>query len=219
LHRDGWLYEPDATSAWVMPDLTRLIETWGYVAVAIVVVLGNVGVPVPEETVLALGGYLSWVGRLRWLPLLAVGFVSAVVGDNIGYWLGRRYGRAWLEWLARRLAPGRFAYAERFVARYGALAVFVARFITGLRMLAGPLAGALGLPFPRFFIANVCGAALFVPYAVGLGWAIGYGLGPRVERLHRLFGGVEWFVLGVVALLVAWFLVRHVLWPRRRQPP
>ena len=202
-----------------MPDLTGLIETWGYVGVAVVVLLGNLGVPVPEETVLAIGGYLVRVGRLRWLPLFAVGFVSALLGDNIGYWLGRRYGRAWLEWLARRLAPGRLAYAERFMARYGALAVFVARFITGLRMLAGPLAGASALPFPRFFIANVCGAALFVPYAIGLGWAIGYGLGPNVERLHRLFGGVERFMLALVALLVAWFLVRHVLWPHRGRPP
>jgi membrane protein DedA with SNARE-associated domain len=205
----------DSIGAEVMPDLTRLIETWGYVGIAVVVVLGNVGVPVPEETVLAIGGYLVWLGQLRWLPLLAVGFVSAVLGDNIGYWLGRRYGRAWLEWLA----PGRLEYAERFVGRYGAVAVFVARFVMGLRIMAGPLAGSLGLPFPRFFIANVCGAVLFVPYAAALGWAIGYGLGPYVERLHRFFGGVEWFMLAVVALLVAWFLLRHVLWPRLRRPP
>ena len=202
-----------------MPDLTGLIETWGYVGVAVLVVLGNMGVPVPEETVLAIAGYLVSAGRLRWLPLLAVGVVSAVVGDNLGYWLGRRYGRALLDRLERRFAPGRLAYAERFVARYGALAVFVARFVAGLRVLAGPLAGAMGLPFGRFFVANVLGAVLFVPYAVGVGWAIGYGLGPRVERLHRLFGGIEWFTLAVVALLVAWFVVRHVLWPRRRRPP
>ena len=200
-----------------MPDLTGLIEAWGYVAIALVVVLGNIGLPVPEETVLILAGYLVWVGRLRWPPLLAVGVSSAVIGDNLGYWLGRRYGRVVLDRLARRLGPRRLARAERFVARYGALAVFVARFIAGLRILAGPLAGAMRLPFGRFFLANICGAVLFVPYAVGLGYAIAYGFGPYVEELHHVLGGAERAVLIVVVLLVAWFLVRRVLWPHMRR--
>ena len=200
-----------------MPDLTGLIEAWGYVAIALVVVLGNIGLPVPEETVLVLAGYLVWVGRLRWPPLLAVGVSSAVIGDNLGYWLGRRYGRVVLDRLARRLGPRRLARAERFVARYGALAVFVARFIAGLRILAGPLAGAMRLPFGRFFLANICGAVLFVPYAVGLGYAIAYGFGPYVDELHHVLGGAERAVLIVLVLLVAWFLVRHVLWPHMRR--
>jgi membrane protein DedA with SNARE-associated domain len=202
-----------------MPDLTGLIETWGYAAVSLVVVFGNIGLPLPEETVLVVAGYLVWVGRLRWPPLLAVGIASAVIGDNIGYWIGRRFGRAGLERLAPRVGIERLARAERFVARYGAFAVFVARFIAGLRVLAGPLAGAMGLPFGRFFLANLCGALLFVPYAVSIGYAIAYGLGPYVEQVHQLLGGVERVALIVVALLVAWFLVRHVLWPRLRRLP
>src|SRR5215470_7457035 len=197
-----------------MPDLTAFIETWGYVAVLLVVAFGNIGVPVPEETVLVVAGYLVWVGRLRWPPLLAVGIVSAVIGDNIGYWIGRRFGRAGLKRVAPHLGIERLARAERFVARYGVLAVFVGRFVAGLRVLAGPLAGAMGLPFGRFFLANLCGALLFVPYAVGIGYAIAYGLGAYVERVHQLLGGAERVALIVVALLVAWFVVRHMLWPR-----
>src|SRR4029079_14476464 len=102
--------------------------------------------------------------------------------------------------------------AERFIARYGVLAVFVARFIAGLRVLAGPLAGAMRLPFGRFFLANLCGAMLFVPYAVTIGYAIAYGLGPHVERLHQLLGGIEHAVLITLALVVAWFVGRHVVW-------
>jgi|SRR5215470_7173486 len=202
-----------------MPDLTGLIETWGYVAVLLVVVFGNIGVPVPEETVLVVAGYLVWVGRLRWPPLLAVGIASAVIGDNIGYWIGRRFGRTGLKRLAPRLGIERLARAERFVAHYGVVAVFVARFVVGLRVLAGPLAGAIGLPFGRFFVANLCGAVLFVPYAVGIGYAIAYGLGRYVERIHHVLGGVERVALIVVAVLVAWFLVRHILWPRLHRLP
>jgi len=76
-----------------MPDLTQLLGHWGYVALFVVVVLGNVGVPLPEETVLALAGYLVWRGDMRLPVVLVVGVVSAVAGDNLGYWVGRRFGR------------------------------------------------------------------------------------------------------------------------------
>ena len=76
-----------------MPDLTQLLGHWGYVALFVIVVLGNVGVPLPEETVLALAGYLVWRGDMRLPVVLVVGVVSAVAGDNLGYWVGRRFGR------------------------------------------------------------------------------------------------------------------------------
>ena len=68
-----------------MLDLSELLADWGYVAIFVVVVLGNVGLPVPEETVLALAGYLVREGVLRLPTTLAVGVVSAAVGDNVGY--------------------------------------------------------------------------------------------------------------------------------------
>jgi hypothetical protein len=73
-----------------MLDLNELITHWGYAGIFVVVILGNIGLPVPEETVLAVAGYLVWSGRLHLLPVLLVGLASAVVGDNVGYWLGRR---------------------------------------------------------------------------------------------------------------------------------
>jgi membrane protein DedA with SNARE-associated domain len=179
-----------------MPDINQLITDWGYAGIFLVVILGNIGLPVPEETVLAVGGYLVWSGRLHLLPVLIVGLVSAIVGDNFGYWLGRHYGRAAVERYGRRLLkPGRVAVAESFVRRYGALAVCVARFVGGFRFLAGPLAGAVGLPFGSFFRGNLLGALLFVPYAVGIGYAIGYGLGPRVADVQRALGGIAHVVL------------------------
>src|SRR6058998_386729 len=131
-----------------MTDLPQLIGHWGYVAIFVVVVLGNVGLPLPEETVLALAGYLVWRGELRLPLVLAVGIVSAVAGDNVGYWLGRRYGQGILERLraAIGVTPERFESMRRFVARYGSLGVASARFIAGLRFVAGPLAGAMHLP-------------------------------------------------------------------------
>src|SRR3989442_15053664 len=177
-----------------MPDINQLITDWGTAGIFLVVMLGNIGLAVPEEAVLAAAGYLVWSGRLQLLPVLIVALVSAVAGDNFGYWLGRRYGRAAVERYARwLLKPGRVVVAESLVSRYGALAVCVARFVGGFRFLAGPLAGAVGLPFRSFLRGNLLGAVLFVPYAVGVGYAIGYGLRPcmaQVQQPLRAYGHV-----------------------------
>ena len=204
-----------------MPDLSELIGHWGYPAIFLVVVLGNIGLPIPEETILALAGYLVWRGRLRLPAVLLIGIISAAAGDNLGYWLGRRYGRAAVERYGRRilLTPDRLESVWRFVTRHGPLGVFAARFIPGFRTMAGPLAGAAGLPVLSFVTANLLGAAIYVPYAVGIGYAVGYGLGDYVERLRRVVGEVEHVVLiaaaaGTVAIL-GWRALRTVRTRRR----
>jgi membrane-associated protein len=186
----------------------ELVGHWGYFAIIFVVFLGNVGLPVPEEMILSLAGYLSWRGEL-WLPIvLAVGFMSAISGDNLGYWLGRRYGYAAINRYGRRLllTPRRLKSARGFVARYGSVVVFLARFVPGLRFLAGPTAGAMGLRFPSFFISNVLGASLYVPIEVGVGYAIGYGAGNSIERLRSVIGHVEHVVLVLALFATAMFL-------------
>jgi membrane protein DedA with SNARE-associated domain len=190
------------------------VAHWGYLAVFVLVILGNAGVPVPEESVLLVAGFLVWSGQLRLDIVLAVGMISAVIGDNIGYWLGRRFGRAWLERHAHWILghPERLGAMQRFVARRGATAVIIARFLPGLRFMAGPLAGALGLPAWRFFIANVAGAVVYVPIVVGAGWAIGYGLGDYLEPLRRGVGNIEhvaiWLVIGAAVALLLWRVIR-----------
>src|SRR5262245_3703551 len=187
----------------VMPDLTPLIAQWGYAAIFFIVVLGNAGLPVPEETVLAVSGYMIWQGRLELVPVILVAVASAVVGDNAAYWIGRRYGRQVLARLVR-VGPERLERMQSFVMRYGMLAVFVARFVAGLRFMAGPLAGSAGLSPLRFFAANLLGAAVYVPVAIGAGYAIGYGLGDRIERLRHVAGDAERLVIvGLVVLAVA----------------
>jgi membrane protein DedA with SNARE-associated domain len=187
-----------------MPSLDELVKHWGYGAIALLVVLGNIGVPVPEETILALGGYLAWQGQLRLSLVLAVGVIAAVVGDNLGYWLGRRHGPQAIERYARRWVggPDLLERTRAFVKRRGMMAVFVARFVPGLRFVAGPLAGATGMPLRQFAIANLLGAAVYVPLVVAAGWAVGYGLGPYIERLRHAVGAVEHYVLAAIVLAI-----------------
>ncbi len=193
-----------------MPDLSPLLAQWGYLAIFVIVALGNIGLPVPEESVLILAGYLVWQGHLRLAGVLVVGVISAVAGDNLGYWLGRRYGQRPVERVSRWTAvdAGRVASMRRFVSRYGALGVFVGRFLPGLRFMAGPLAGAAGLGFRPFFVANVLGAAVFVPYSVGLGYAVGYGLGAYVADIRHAERAMVVVAVLCAVGLAGWRVVR-----------
>ena len=191
-----------------MPELGHLIEHWGYLAIFVFVVLGNLGVPVPEESILVLAGYLVWQGDLRLPLVLLVGILSAIAGDNLGYWIGRRYGQEAIARYGRwvLLTPARLDATRRFVTRYGAFGVFAARFIAGLRFLAGPLAGSTGLPPLAFVAANALGAVVYVPTMVAAGYGVAYGLGDYLKGFEHVVGRVEHVVLfgaiiGAIALL------------------
>ncbi len=198
--------------------MRAFLDHWGYPAIFLTVVLGNMGLPVPEESVLALAGYLVWEGHLRLPLVLGVGVVSAVAGDNLGFWLGREYGRRVLE----RYGGGVLVTRERLeaavgqVKRYGPLAVFVARFIPGLRFLAGPVAGITRLPPFAFLLANVAGALIYVPLIVGLGYSTGLAVGPQLTALEPLIGQVEHYVLLLLITATAILLARRA-WPRGRR--
>jgi membrane protein DedA with SNARE-associated domain len=180
-----------------MPDLTPLISHWGYLAIFLFVLLGNLGLPVPEESILVLAGYLTWQRDLRLSLVLVVGVLSAVIGDNFGYWIGRRYGQEAIERYGQRvlLTHARIEATRRFVTRYGPFGVFAARFIPGLRFMAGPLAGSAGLRPSVFMTANALGATLYVPAMVAAGYAVGYGLGDYVKQFERAVGKIEHVVL------------------------
>ena len=183
-----------------MIDLTNLIGHWGYLAIFVVIVLGNVGVPVPEEAVLAVAGLLVWKKELWLTAVLIIGILSAVLGDNFGYWAGRTYGRARIERYGQKLfiTSERLDAMQRFVNRYGQLAVFLARFIPGIRFMAGPLSGIAGMPFGRFFLANVAGAAVYVPLIVALGYALGLGFARYIYQFEHFVSEAEHILVGAV---------------------
>jgi membrane protein DedA with SNARE-associated domain len=199
--------------------MTELLDHWGYLGIFLAVVLGNVGVPIPEETVLLLAGYAASRGVLRLPVVLIVGVISVAAGDNIGYWLGHRYGRRAIERFGHLafIPPARMEKITTFMARYGALAIFAARFVPGIRTLAGPLAGATRVRPRTFVVANILGALVYVPYAVGIGYGIGWSFGDTIERLFT--GRVDDIILGVLVLALILGAVRFVRARRATSPP
>lgn len=189
----------------ILELLRSYIAQYGYVTVAVALLLENSGVPVPGETVLLVASFLAFSERELRLPfIIAVAIVSCVVGDNLGYALGRFGGRPLLERYRRifLIRATTIAKAERLFTRYGASTVLLARFVAGLRIVAGPLAGALRMSWVKFTACNCLGAVLWVLVICGFG----YWFGEHQEQLIRLFhhASVLVFVVVCTVLLFIW---------------
>ena len=186
-----------------MPSwLTDLFARYGYFVVFFGVLLENAGVPVPGETILLAGAVLARFGHLSIVWVVSIAIAGAVLGDNIGFLIGRRGGRRLLERHGRLLGltQARLDQFDRFFARHGAKTVFIARFVTGLRVVGAVLAGASTLHWTRFLVFNAAGA---VAWASTFG-AVGYALGYSWETIERWIGhlGLVLLVVVVVGLVL-----------------
>lgn len=196
-----------------LAPLAPLLGHYGYWAVGAVVFLEDFGVPAPGETILLAAGVYAGAGELNIVAVAAIAFTAAVVGDNVGYVIGRTGGRAFVERWGRYflLTPKRFEAAEAFFRRHGGKIVTVARFVEGLRQANGIIAGTTGMPWPRFLAFNALGAALWV----GLWSSLAYLAGSHITAVYDEILRYQRYVLIAVGLLVAALIVRHLV--RRRQ--
>ncbi len=196
----------------IFQTLSHFFQSYGYWVIFFGVMLENAGVPVPGETVLLFAGFLAFHGQLRLNRAILTAIAGATIGDSLGYAVGHFGGTA----LVRRLR-GRFLMSARhydraqtLVLKHGHWAVFVARFITGLRVLAGPFAGAFLMPYPRFLLFNFSGA---VVWAITIGCA-GFLFGSNWGRLVRLVKAADLVILALVALGA---VVAGVVYARRQK--
>jgi membrane protein DedA with SNARE-associated domain len=185
------------------PAIPHLIAAHGYLIVAGIVGIESMGVPAPGETALVTAAiYAGTTHRLSIVVLIAAAALGAIIGDNLGYLIGRRFGyelllrhgrRIGID--ERRLKLGRFLFE-----RHGGKVVFFGRFMAVLRALAGVLAGAACMEWRRFLAFNAAG---------GIAWAAMYGMaayvfGDRIERLRA--------PLAVTGIVIAALLVGAVWW-------
>jgi membrane protein DedA with SNARE-associated domain len=194
----------------IFETLREYLTLYGYWAVAGSLLLENAGLPVPGETILLLASFLAYSERSLHLPtIIVVATVAAVIGDNLGYWIGHRGGRSLLDRYQHllRIRRGTIERGERLFQRYGPSTVFVARFIAGMRILAGPLAGALRMDWRKFVLWNFLGAIVWV----GVITAIGYLLGSNWELLVRVVKHLHLsaIVIAAVVVLLVWWRRRH----------
>jgi membrane protein DedA with SNARE-associated domain len=195
-------------------SLAGPLDHFGYWAVLLFVMIEDFGVPVPGETILIAASVYAGVGRLNVIMVGVIGFVAAVIGDNIGFAIGHYGGRALvLRWGRHvRLTQERLDKAEAFFNRHGAWIITIARFIEVLRQANGIVAGTTGMRWRRFLVFNALGAALWV----GTWVSLGYLAGTHIEAIYHDITGYSYYVLIALALVVAAYIARHIMRRRRR---
>lgn len=192
----------------VLHSLEPALDHYGYLAVGGFVLLEDFGVPVPGETILILGAVYAGTGRLSVVLVALVGFIGAVLGDNIGFAIGQFGGRPLIERYGRYLliTPARLATATGFFERHGAKVVVVARFIEGLRQANGIVAGVSAMHWARFLAFNALGAALWVV----LWTSIGYLSGSHIDSIYSAATRYDAYLAIAVAALLVLYLANRL---------
>lgn len=196
----------------VIQSLAPIVNKYGYLGVGGLITLEDFGVPAPGETVLIAAAFFAGLGHLNILLVFLVGFMGAVVGDNIGFAIGEYGGHPLVERFGRYifLTPKRIKKAENFFNRNGGKIIVVARFVEGLRQANGIIAGLSDMKWPKFITYNAIGAALWV----GLWSAVGYFGGSHIETfLHY-----QLYFTSVVFIAIIGYVSYKAIKRRRKAP-
>jgi membrane protein DedA with SNARE-associated domain len=186
-------------------DLQPLITNYGYWGIGLIVGLESMGIPLPGETILVLAAvYAAYSGDMSIYLIVAAATIGSIIGDNLGYGIGKRYGYPLLLKHGRKInmTEDRIKLGQYLFMNYGAKIVFLGRFIALLRILAAFLAGVNKMPWWSFMFANATGAILWAS-VFGFG---GYAFGDLVFKVHK-----TWAPLLVAGAVIAFFGIGYLL--------
>lgn len=194
---------------WLAGLVQHVLARWGYLALVFVLLGENAGLPLPGETVLM---YSSFVAQkthaLSLVLIILVASAAAIVGDNLGFYAGKRLGPRLLRWLERKFHMEEdIAAAKDQIRCHGGATIFWARYVVGLRTVAGPVAGALNMDWKRFLLYNAAGAVTWVTSVA----VVAYLFGNEVHSLASYIEKVSWVFTGSI------FAVGYLLWRRKKQ--
>jgi membrane protein DedA with SNARE-associated domain len=195
--------------------IAPVLQHYGLVAIGLLILVEDFGVPAPGETILIAGSVYAGAGHLNIVAVGVVGFIAAIIGDNIGFAIGHFGGRAlalrWGKYVF--LTEERLNKAEHFFDRRGAIVITFARFVEGLRQANGIIAGITGMHWLRFLIFNAIGAALWV----GTWVTAGYFAGNHITTIYHYVNLYSYYLLIALGVLILGFVIRRLLRRRRRR--
>ncbi|MCL5292984.1 MAG: DedA family protein [Actinobacteria bacterium] len=193
--------------------VVRYFNLYGYYLVFFFLMAENtfmLGLLIPGETVLLLSGFLASAGELDLTTVIIVGIAAAILGNNIGYFLGREGGRRLMERLGSRwLSPGRIKAAEDYFDKHGQKTVFIGRFVAGVRTFVPVLAGASKMSYPKFLAYTVTAVVI---WTVGV-TLLGFFFGEERALLLSIIKRTELVILVAVVLVAVYLYIKH----RRRR--
>ncbi len=189
--------------------LLDLFASYGYAVVFAGVFLENMGLPVPGETALLAGAALAHFGDLSLGRVIVTAIAAAILGDNLGFLIGRHGGRAIAERHGWRigLTADRLREFDRFFQRHGPKTVFAARFITGLRVVGALLAGGSGMKWPQFLFFNATGAVVWCTAVAVAGYSLAYSWATLERWIGR--SGLVALALVVAVGIIGWMRARR----------
>ena len=185
-----------------------LLAQYGIAALFLTITFETLGAPLPGESALIAASAAAARGEFPIRAVILAAFAGSVIGDNLGYLIGRRLGRDAILRHGRRfgVTEAAMAKAEAVTARWGPLMVVVARFVVVLRQLNGIVAGTTGMPWPRFLAANLVGAALWV----GIWTTLAYRFGHDTRIVPWLWHHLNLVAMVLVPLLILGLLLLHL---------
>ena len=191
-----------------LDTLQEVARLYGYWAVFVGIALENTGIPLPGETIVIVGGFLAGSGELNYGLVLATAIAGAVLGDSFGYWIGRTGGWQLLVKIGRifRIQEQQLEQAKDRYSENAFQAVFFGRFITILRIFAGPLAGITRMPYEQFLLCNFGGAAVWATTIVSLSYFLG-----KVVALEQIVSWVAQVGVGALMLVIT-VVLTPILW-------
>lgn len=191
-------------------SLRAFVANYGYWAVALALLGESAGIPLPGEITLLLASFLAYSERhlhLGWI--IAVATAATTIGGELGYALGHYGGRPLLERYQSlfRISSATLQRGEKLFSRLGAAAIFFARFIFGMRVFAGPLAGVLRMNWETFAVFNFLGAAVWVSLIAGAGFLFGQHWRTLLQVMQRFNTAVG--IAAAVVILILWLRYRR----------
>ena len=194
---------------WLYHTIRHALLHWGYLAVVGCLLAENAGLPLPGETTLMFASFLAHKSsqlQIGWV--ITAGISAAVIGDNLGFLLGRWTGPRLLRWMKRKFnMEDDIVTAQQQIRRHGPATVFWARYIFGLRTMVGPVAGALQMEWKGFLLYNVLGAITWVTAIC----VSGYMFAQEFRTLLGFFEKASW-IIGVGV-----FAIGYILWRREKK--
>ena len=194
----------------IFHSLRTFVADYGYWAVALALLCENAGIPVPGETALLIASFLAFSEHklhLGWIIVVAT--CAATLGDNLGYAIGYFGGRPLLDRYQSilRIPQRTLKNGEALFERYGAAAIFFARFVIGMRVFAGPLAGVLRMRWRAFVVFNVLGATVWVSVIASAGYLFGRHWRNLVRGMQRF--NIAALIVALMVILFLWWRYRH----------
>lgn len=195
-----------------LENIQEFAHQYGYWAVFLGILLENLGIPLPGETVTLVGGFLAGSDELSYWLVLGDAVAGAVIGGICGYWIGKLGGWPFLLQIGKifRISEERLLSIKEKFSQNAAKTVFFGRFLALLRIFAAPLAGIAEMPFRKFFLYNLAGAGTWASVMVSLAFFAG-----KVVSLEQLVAWVGEFAIAALVIIVA--LIAIPLWLESRQ--